>query len=87
MESGYDKPLNIGSDELISINQLADLTIRISGKKLTKKYDITKPQGVRGRNADLTLIKKIIGWKPKISYRVGLEKTYRWIEKQITETK
>ena len=83
MRSNYDKPLNIGSDKLISIDGLADLIIKISGKKLTKKYDLSKPQGVRSRNADLTLIQKVLGWRPKISYEEGLAKTYKWVEEQI----
>jgi nucleoside-diphosphate-sugar epimerase len=83
MQSNYDEPLNIGSDWLISIDDLADIIIRISGKKLGKKYDLSKPQGVRSRNANLTLIKKVLGWQPKISYEEGLKKTYKWIEEQI----
>jgi nucleoside-diphosphate-sugar epimerase len=83
MQSDYDKPLNIGSDELISIDRLADIIIEASGKTLKKVYDLKAPQGVRGRNADLTLITKMIGWKPKVTYREGLEKTYRWIEGMV----
>jgi nucleoside-diphosphate-sugar epimerase len=83
MQSNYDKPLNIGSDELISIDRLADIIIEVSGKKLEKVYDLKAPQGVRGRNADLTLVSKTIGWKPKVTYRKGLEKTYRWIEGMV----
>jgi len=51
--------------------------------KLTKKYDLSKPQGVRSRNADLTLIRKVLGWQPKISYEEGLRKTYLWTEKRV----
>ncbi len=87
MESNYDEPLNIGSDQLISIDELADLIIKISGKKITKKYDVTKPQGVRGRNADITLAKKILGWKPKVSLEEGLRKTYFWVESQLLHHK
>jgi len=83
MQSDYTEPLNIGSDELISIDALADLIIEISGKKIRKEYDLSKPQGVRGRNADLTLIKKIIDWQPKISYKEGLVKTYKWIDETV----
>jgi len=83
MQSDYSKPLNIGSDELISIDELTDIIIDISGKKLRKVYDPTKPQGVRGRNADLTLIENVLGWRPKTSYREGLEKTYRWVEQMV----
>jgi len=85
--SDYEKPLNIGSDQFISINELADLIIEISHKKVTKEYDSSKPQGVRGRNADLTLISEITGWRPKTTYREGLEKTYRWIYEMVNRTK
>jgi GDP-D-mannose 3',5'-epimerase len=83
MESDYDQPLNIGSDRLVTINELADIAIAASGKKITKKYNLSAPQGVRGRNADLTLVKKTIGWEPRISIEEGLGRTYRWIEKQV----
>jgi len=83
MQSDYSEPLNIGSDELITINQLADLIIKISGKQIHKQYNLSKPQGVRGRNADLTLIRKVLGWQPKISYKQGLAKTYNWVLKQV----
>jgi len=83
MESDYDKPLNIGSEVLISIDQLADMIIKISGKKIRKQYDPTKPQGVRGRNADLTLIRQVLKWNPKISYQEGLTETYGWIKEQV----
>jgi len=85
MESNYDKPVNIGSDRLVTIDELADMIIKISGKHLTKEYDLTAPQGVRGRNADLTLVRKKIGWQPKVSLEQGLEKTYNWIETKVNE--
>lgn len=84
MESDYEKPINIGSDRLISINGLADMAINISGKKITKTYDLSAPQGVRGRNADLTLVKKVLNWEPQVSLEEGLAKTYHWIDKQIS---
>jgi len=87
MQSSYTEPLNIGSDELISIDELADLIIEISGKKIKKQYDLTKPQGVRGRNADLNLIKSVLNWEPKTTYREGLAKTYRWIEEMVRKDK
>ncbi|MBA7502439.1 GDP-L-fucose synthase [subsurface metagenome] len=80
MESDYDQPLNIGSDRLVTIDELADIIIKISGKKIRKEYDLSAPQGVRGRNADLTLVKKMLEWKPEVSLEEGLEKTYKWIE-------
>lgn len=82
MESNYDKPLNIGSETLVTIDQLADIIIKISGKKIDKLHDLTAPQGVRGRNADITLTRKVIGWEPKVSLEEGLERTYKWIEEQ-----
>jgi len=85
MESDYVKPVNIGSDRLVTIDELADMIIKISGKQITKKYDLTAPQGVRGRNADLTLVRNKIGWEPKVSLEEGLEKTYKWIEKKVNE--
>ncbi len=83
MESDYREPLNIGTDYLVTINELADMIIAISGKNIEKKYDLTAPQGVRGRNADLTLAKKILQWEPKTSLQDGLKETYEWIEHQL----
>jgi nucleoside-diphosphate-sugar epimerase len=80
MESNYDKPVNIGSERLVSINELADIIIKISGKSITKTYDLSAPQGVRGRNADITLAKKVLGWEPIVSLEDGLTRTYKWIE-------
>ena len=85
MESDFDKPINIGSERLITIDQLADMVIRISGKNITKKYDLMAPQGVRGRNADISLARKVLGWEPKVSLEEGLTKTYRWIEMKCNE--
>jgi GDP-D-mannose 3',5'-epimerase len=87
MESDYDKPINIGSDRLVTINKLADIIIAASGKKITKTYNTTAPQGVRGRNADLTLVKKVLKWEPQITLEQGLAKTYEWIEKQVENDK
>lgn len=80
MESGYQEPINIGSDRLISINELAQIIIRISGKDIVPRHVYNKPQGVRGRNADITLAKKVLGWEPKISLEEGLLRTYKWAE-------
>lgn len=80
MKSGYDKPINIGSDRLVSVDQLADMIIRISGKIIKKTYDLSAPQGVRGRNADISLARDTLGWEPKISLEEGLARTYSWIE-------
>lgn len=83
MESSYDKPVNIGSDRLVTIDGLADIIINISGKKIKKKYNLSAPQGVRGRNADLSLLKDILNWQPKVSLEEGLRKTYQWILAQL----
>jgi GDP-D-mannose 3', 5'-epimerase len=87
MESDYDKPINIGSDRLVSINELADMVTKISGKKISKTHDLSAPQGVRGRNADLTLVKKVLKWEPQISLEDGLAKTYSWINAQVAQDK
>lgn len=83
MESEYAKPLNIGSDRLVTVNELVDVIAKIAGRKIEKKYNLNAPQGVRGRNADLNLVKEIIGWSPKINLEEGLKKTYQWIEQQM----
>lgn len=87
MESDYNKPINIGSDKLVTIDELANIIIKVSGKRITKKYDPTAIQGVRGRNADLTLARKILQWEPKVSLEEGLAKTYRWIEMMVNKDK
>ena len=85
MESDYDKPVNIGSNRLVTIDELADMIIKISNKNITRKYDLKAPQCVRGRNADLTLVRNKIGWEPKVSLEEGLENTYKWIEMEVNE--
>lgn len=82
MASNFQKPINIGSDRLVTINELTDVIVMASGKTLTKRHDVSKPQGVRGRNADLTLVKRVLDWSPRVSLEVGLEKTYKWIAEQ-----
>jgi len=83
IESDYKEPLNIGSNRLVTIDELADIIIKISGKKIAKKYNLSAPQGVRGRNADLTLVKKVLNWEPKIPLEEGLKGTYQWIENRL----
>jgi nucleoside-diphosphate-sugar epimerase len=82
MESEFTGPVNIGSDEMISINDLAKMVIGISGKTLTIK-NIPGPQGVRGRNSDNTLIHKELGWKPTQPLVEGMKKTYSWVNTQV----
>ena len=80
--SDWSGPVNIGSDEMVTINQLADMAMDIAGKRLTKKH-IEGPLGVRGRNSDNNLIEQKLGWRPSRPLRDGLEKTYQWIEEQV----
>lgn len=79
MNSNHHEPINLGTDRLITIDALADMIIDMSGKKLGKFYDISKPQGVMGRNADITKAKEILGWEPKVTLEQGIERLYRWI--------
>jgi len=83
MESEIDEPINLGSSELVTINQLVDMVEDIAGIKLKRSYDLSAPKGVNGRNSDNTMIMDRLGWEPSIPLRVGMEKTYRWIEEQI----
>jgi len=83
MESEIDEPINLGSSELVTINQLVDLAEDIAGIKLKRTYDLNAPKGVNGRNSDNTLIEQKLGWEPSIRLRDGLERTYRWIEQEM----
>jgi nucleoside-diphosphate-sugar epimerase len=87
MNSDYSKPVNIGSDRLVTIDEVADMLIKISSKEIVKVYDTSKPQGVRGRNADLSFVTRLLDWKPTVSLEDGLQKTYIWIEKRSQEDK
>jgi nucleoside-diphosphate-sugar epimerase len=84
MQSNYHEPINLGQDRMVTIDELVDIVANIAGKNIIKKHDLSKPQGVRGRNADITLMKKSLDWQPKISLEEGLEKTYKWICVQLT---
>lgn len=84
-KSSIHGPLNIGSEELVSINDMIGILENISEKKFKKKYLLDKPKGVKGRNSDNSLIKKELNWEPKYSLKEGLKKTYFWIERQIIE--
>jgi nucleoside-diphosphate-sugar epimerase len=83
MQSDFHDPINLGQDRLVSINQLVDIVAGIGGKRIRKRHDLSKPQGVRGRNADLTLMKQTLGWEPRISLEQGLTETYKWIQQQL----
>ena len=80
--SNIIEPINLGSSEAVSINELVDLAEEIGGIKLKRTYDLDAPKGVNGRNSDNTLIKQYLGWEPSVSLKVGLEKTYAWIHDQ-----
>jgi nucleoside-diphosphate-sugar epimerase len=82
MRSDFSGPVNIGSEEMVTIDQLADLIMRIAGKELEKRH-IPGPLGVRGRNSDNRLIREKLGWAPSQRLHTGLEPTYAWIERQI----
>jgi len=84
MESDFSGPVNIGSEEMVSINDFAKMAIEISGKNLTIK-NIEGPTGVRGRNSDNKLIKEKLGWAPSLPLREGMEKTYKWINQQAAK--
>lgn len=79
MKSAWGQPLNLGTDELITINDLAATISEIAGKRLDIRHDLTKPQGVRGRNSDNQLLKQVLGWEPRTRLQDGLGRTYRWI--------
>src|SRR3954464_5011996 len=83
-KSDYIEPINIGSNELVSINQLVDIVEEIAGVKLKRNYNLSAPKGVNGRNSDNTLIQKVFGWQPGTRLRDGMEKTYRWIYDEMT---
>jgi nucleoside-diphosphate-sugar epimerase len=85
MRSDILEPLNLGSDELVSINRLVDIVEDIAGIRLKRRYKLDAPKGVRGRNSDNTLIQARLGWAPGISLRDGMEKTYRWIHGEMTK--
>ena len=87
MESGHSEPLNLGRAELVSINGLLEIIEGIAGIKLNRNYDLSKPQGVRGRNSDNTLIQETLGWEPEVNLATGLEKTYHWIKEQYERRK
>lgn len=83
MRSDYRQPLNLGQDRMISINELVDIVSTIAGKQIGKDYDLTKPQGVRGRNSDNTRLREILKWEPAVSLEEGLATTYKWIEEEL----
>lgn len=83
MKSDHSEPLNLGQDRMLAVNDLVDIIAGIAGKKILKRYDLTKPQGVRGRNSDNTRLRQVLGWEPAISLEEGLSKTYSWIAEEL----
>jgi nucleoside-diphosphate-sugar epimerase len=83
MRSEYHEPLNLGQDRLITISELVDMTARIAGVRIVKKY-VAGPQGVRGRNSDNTRLRQVLGWEPEVALEDGLARTYSWIEGQVS---
>jgi len=83
MKSDYREPLNIGQDRMISINELVDIVAGLAHKTIRKRYDTSKPQGVRGRNSDNSRLREVLNWEPSISLEAGLKTTYEWIAGQL----
>lgn len=83
MRSEYRDPLNVGQDRMISINDLVDIVASLAHKTVSKNYDLTKPQGVRGRNSDNSRLRQVLGWEPSVSLEEGLKATYQWIAGQL----
>lgn len=85
MNSDIVVPINLGSSELVTVNQLVDIVEEIAGITVERSYDLTAPQGVRGRNSDNTLIQSLLGWEPSTPLKTGMERTYAWIYDQMTQ--
>jgi Nucleoside-diphosphate-sugar epimerases len=85
MYSNINFPINLGSSEMVSINQLVDIVEEIAGYKMERKYDLNAPKGVRGRNSENSLIRKYLNWEPSIPLMEGMKKTYNWIKEQIID--
>jgi nucleoside-diphosphate-sugar epimerase len=85
MRSDHHAPLNLGTDRLVTVNELVEIIAGIAGKRITPRHDLTKPQGVRGRNSDNTRLRNVLGWEPSISLEEGLARTYRWIAAQLEQ--
>jgi GDP-D-mannose 3',5'-epimerase len=85
MQSDHSAPLNLGTEELVTVNDLVDLVAKIADKSISKRHDLSKPQGVRGRNSDNTLLTQVLGWGPRITLEEGLRPTYSWIAEQVTK--
>ena len=85
MHSDHAKPLNIGTDVLVTVDELIDLVAEAAGKRIGKRYDPSKPQGVRGRNSDNARLRHVLEWEPAVSLSEGLGATYGWIEGELSK--
>jgi nucleoside-diphosphate-sugar epimerase len=83
MQSDHHEPINLGQDRMVTVDELVDMVAAVAGKTIKKRHDLSKPQGVRGRNADLTLMRSVLRWEPQVSLEDGLASTYTWIKKQL----
>jgi nucleoside-diphosphate-sugar epimerase len=83
MRSAHGQPLNLGQDRMVTINQLVDMVAAIAGKRIRKRHDLSKPQGVRGRNSDNSRLRAVLGWEPQVPLEEGMRRTYTWIEAQV----
>src|SRR3712207_4655239 len=87
MHSKYPHPLNLGTDKLVTVNQLVDWVAEVAGKHIGKRHDLSKPQGVRGRNSDNTRLRQGLGGEPQIPLREVLASTYKWIEPELEKAR
>lgn len=85
MSSSYHEPLNLGTSRMVTIDELVDLVATIADKRLVKRHDLMKPQGVRGRNSDNSRLFQVLGWEPSVALEAGLEATYKWIENDLKD--
>jgi GDP-D-mannose 3',5'-epimerase len=86
MRSDHADPLNLGSDRLVTVNELVDIVAGVAGKRLSRRHDLSKPQGVRGRNSDNARLRAVLGWEPGTTLEDGLDRTYRWIRSMLEQT-
>src|SRR6059058_4110759 len=86
MRSDFRDPLNLGQDRMITIDELVDIVAKVAGKHIAKQHDLSKPQGVRGRNSDNSLLRKVLDWEPVISLEEGLGRTYEWIRGELVKS-
>jgi nucleoside-diphosphate-sugar epimerase len=87
MASDYHEALNLGTDELVTINQLVTMVADIAGKQLKVRHNLTGPQGVRGRNSENSRTRKVLGWEPSIPLQQGLAVTYKWIASELRKSR